>query len=292
MKPNNNFKAVTSQQYCRIELNHAANILSVDLEPWPGSLCCEEVLYLLELFKEKNATATFFVLGSVAQAEPDLLKRIDAEGHEIASHGWQHLQLFKMAPEQFRDDMLRSINLLNKIVGKPVLGFRAPHFSILEKNYWALDVLAEVGIKYDSSIFPIKGPRYGVPDFPRGPVRIDCPAGPIIEVPLSTVRLLGANRPVSGGGYFRLMPYSIIERAVRKVNSDGLRFVVYCHPYEFRQEKLRCSEGFESLNWLMSKKMEIKFNMFIKSMSRKLSNLLDAYTFQSFREVLFDELRC
>ena len=292
MRTNYPGKSCAEYQLQPISLTNATNVLSVDLEPWPGSSCRDELLYLLELFRNKNVRATFFVLGSVAQTEPDLLKRIDAEGHEIASHGWQHVQLFKITPEQFRVDMDKSISLLYQIVGKPVLGFRAPHFSIMEESFWALDVLVELGIRYDSSIFPIRGPRYGMPDFPPGPVRINCEGGSIIEVPLSTVRMFGKNWPVAGGGYFRLLPYPIINCAVKTVNSNGLPFVVYCHPYEFRAERLRCSQGFESLNWFQSKKTQLKFNIFRTTMRGKLSRLLDMYPFKSFREVLSDELRC
>ena len=188
--------------------------------------------------------------------------------------------------DKFRDEMIKSITLLTSIVGKPILGFRAPIFSIVEKTYWALDVLMEVGIKYDSSIFPISGIRYGVPDFPRGAVQIKRGNSSIIEVPLSTVRGFGKNWPVSGGGYFRLLPYPLISLAAKVVNRDGFPFVVYCHPYEFHKERLRYSNKIFSSNWLKTRKREMKTNLFRKTIRNKLSKLLDEFPFCSFREAL------
>jgi polysaccharide deacetylase family protein (PEP-CTERM system associated) len=279
------------KQLQEIPLSGATNLLSVDLENWQGTSCRDEALYLLELFRKRNTKATFFVHSGVAEEDSDLLRQIDVEGHEIASHGCRHRSLFDMTVEEFRADVEKSITLLSEVVDKPVLGYRAPIFSIAEENYWALDILVELGIKYDSSIFPIAGARYGVPDFPRGPVQIQRSGGSIIEVPLSTVRWLGRNWPVSGGGYFRLLPYSFISRAVEVVNQDGFPFVVYCHPYEFCQETLRCTRDASSLGWWKTRKKEIKTNMFRKSMRSKLSRLLERFRFCSFAEALDNEIR-
>ena len=278
------------EQLHKVPLSHTTNILSVDLESWQDTSCRDEALFLLELFEKKNTKATFFVHSGVAEREPDLLRQIDAEGHEIASHGCRHQPLFEMTPEEFRADTKKSLILLTGVIDKPILGYRAPIFSIVEKSYWALDVLAELGIKYDSSVFPIAGARYGVPQFPRGAVRLQCGDNSIIEVPLSTVRWLGKNWPVSGGGYFRLLPYPIITRAIQSVNRDGFPFVVYCHPYEFCQETLRCWRDASALGWWRTRKKEVKTNMFRKSMRSKLSRLLDKFHFHSFREALSDEI--
>ncbi len=279
------------KQLQEISLSSDTNILSVDLEQWQGISCRTEALYLLELFRDKKVKATFFVLSSVVEQDPDVVELIAREGHEIASHGGNHRQLFTMTPAEFRDDLKRSIDLLQKIVGKPILGYRAPHFSILEKSFWALDILIERGVRYDSSIFPIAGRRYGVPDFPRGAVRIQRGSKSIIEVPLSTIRRQGKNWPVSGGGYFRLLPYSIMNRVVRKINQEGLPFVIYCHPYEFGQERLRCVRDAAALGWWKTRKKEIQFNMFRKSMRSKFSKLLEEFRFCSFREALSNEIR-
>jgi polysaccharide deacetylase family protein (PEP-CTERM system associated) len=261
------------------------NILSVDIEGWYEISCRDIAIFLLELFKKKNTRATFFVHGPVAQKYPDLIREINAQGHEIASHSWSPRSLTTITMEQFREEMKKSINLLTLIVGKPLLGFRAPFFSIEGKTFWVLDILAELGIKYDSSIFPIRGLRYGLPDFPRGAVRIQRGNNSIIEVPLSTVRIFDNKWPVSGGGYFRLLPCRLIFFAVKVINQDGLSSVVYCHSYELNNERLRYSNKILSLKWLKTRKKE-KINMFRKTMRKKLSKLLDEYRFYSFRQVL------
>jgi polysaccharide deacetylase family protein (PEP-CTERM system associated) len=266
------------------------NVLSVDLEMWHETSCAAEVSFLLDLFREKSARATFFVLASTAQKEPALVRRIAAEGHEVASHGWDHEPLYGKAPRQFREEVRRATDTLADLAAGPVVGYRAAFFSIRRENYWTLDVLAEAGIRYDSSIFPISGPGYGAPDFPRGPVRVERAGGVILEFPLSIVRGLGRNLPVSGGGYFRLLPYSLIRRAVAAVNRDGLPFVAYCHPYEFREERLRWPPGPSLRGRIRAAALEQKFNLFRGGMRAKLSRLLEDFRFSSFSEVLRDEL--
>jgi len=273
-----------------LKVEPAPNMLSVDTEDWPDTSCVSDVHYLLELFSKAHAKATFFVLRSVAQREPELIKIIDREGHEVASHGGTHEQLYKKTPGAFLEEMRQATNILSDITGKAVLGYRAPHFSIFKGTYWALDVLAESGIKYDSSIFPFSGSRYGVPDFPRCPVRIHLNHGAIIEVPLSTVRHFSRNWPVSGGGYFRLLPYIFIRRAVHVVNENGIPFVVYCHPYEFFPGRLSGQSWIKEFGPIKAKLKEIKFNLFRKSMRGKLSRLLEEFKFCSFKESLKDEI--
>ncbi len=273
-----------------IKLDTSTNILSVDVEDWPGMSCRTEVVYLLDLFKKHGAKATFFVLGLVAEKDPGLIREIVQQGHEVASHGGTHEQLFKKTPELFHEEMSRSLEMLRDITGRAVLGYRAPHFSVFEGTYWALDVLIKLGIKYDSSIFPIAGRRYGVPAFPRGAVKITRGRGTIIEVPLSTVRRFGRNLPVSGGGYFRPLPSRIIRRAVCAVNRDGFPFVVYCHPYEFAFHRLQCRPHLWHTSRLKSKLIEIRFNLFRKSILKKLSNLLGEFHFCPFAEALKNEI--
>ena len=273
-----------------LQLESIPNMLSVDVEDWHGTSCANEVHYLLELFSKARAKATFFVLRPVAEREPELIRRIDYEGHEVASHGGTHEQLFKKTPQIFFEEMKQSIDILSAITGKKVLGYRAPHFSIFEGTYWVLDVLAELGIKYDSSIFPFAGPRYGVPDFPRYPVHIHLERGSIIEVPLSTVHHFHRNWPVSGGGYFRLLPYVFIRRAVREINGESIPFVVYCHPYEFSVYRLSYRSQIKELGWLRAQMKEVKFNLFRKSMRRKLSRLIEEFKFCSFKGALGNEV--
>ncbi len=276
--------------YAAVSLSPDFNLLSVDLEPWAGGSCREEALFLLELFRRKKATATFFVLSCIAEEDPDLIRQIDAEGHEVASHGRTHRPLYDVTPDAFREETEEAVGLLAHLLGKPVLGFRAPMFSIRPNTWWALDVLLDLGIQYDSSIFPFRGRRYGFPGFPRQAVRIPLGDRSMVEVPLSTVHRGGMSLPVSGGGYFRLLPYAFIRRAFKTVNAEGRPFVVYCHPYEFRRRPLRCPRGFDGLGYWKRRRLETKANLFRSTMRPKLAKLLDQFRFCSFREALSDEI--
>src|SRR5262245_44308447 len=162
---------------------------------------------LLDIFDRADIRATFFVLGLVGEKCPALVRRIASE-HEVASHGYSHRLVYTQTPAEFREDVRRSKALLEDITGGPVLGYRAPSFSITRESLWALDVLIDEGFKYDTSIFPIHHDRYGIPDAPRRPFLIEGEAGRLIEVPASTVRFGPLNLPVAGGGYFRILPYS------------------------------------------------------------------------------------
>lgn len=263
-------------------------ILSVDVETWRREkTCSEETVFLLKLFKNQKVKATFFVLGSVAKREPDLVKRIADEGHEIGSHGWNHEQVFLKSPLQFREEMTRSFDLLSELTGSVILGYRAPHFSICPQTAWAFDALASVGFQYDSSIFPIAGRRYGIPNFPRGPVRISRNGYSILEVPLSTVLFSTRNIPVAGGGYFRLLPYPFIRHAVQVVQSAGFPFITYCHPYEFRKEPLRWPQESGNLSFVKAAILSAKFNLFRKTMRRKFTDLLRDFHLTSIKEAFF-----
>jgi polysaccharide deacetylase family protein (PEP-CTERM system associated) len=262
------------------------NIFSVDLEDWHHIRCVDDTRYLLDALAAANVHATFFVLGKVAEREPGLMREIAAAGHEIATHGWSHTPLTNLTPDTLRAELQRACALLTSLCGRRPRGFRAPCFSIMEETLWALDVLLEEGFLYDSSIFPFAGRRYGLPSFPRAPVRVQRPAGVLIEAPLSTVHALGRNWPVSGGGYFRLMPAWLIRRAVRAVNREDVPFIAYCHPYEFSPRWLGHSARHSPFSWLGSRLDELKTNLFRPSMRRKLTALLREGTFTSFAEVL------
>jgi polysaccharide deacetylase family protein (PEP-CTERM system associated) len=188
---------------------------------------------LLDVFAESGVRATFFVLGRVAEQHPDLAGRIAAAGHEIASHGYAHRLVYEMTPEDFREDLQRARHVLEDAVGVPILGFRAPSYSITARSLWALDILIEEGYQYDASIFPIHHDRYGIPSAPRHPHTVTRAAGSMLEIPASTVRLCGANLPIAGGGYFRLMPYWWTRWAFHRVNRRERRpLVFYVHPWE------------------------------------------------------------
>ncbi|NLF38717.1 DUF3473 domain-containing protein [bacterium] len=264
------------------------NILTVDVENWYHVPYENATRYLLDLFDEHGARATFFVVGYVAERTPGLVRDIAARGHEIGSHGLRHTPLQRMTPAALKEELSRALAVLGNITGAPVVSFRAPVFSLVEQTYWAFDVMASLEMKYDSSVFPIAGARYGVPGFPRGAVRVTCPSGTLIELPLSTVRHAGRNWPVSGGGYFRLMPYPVIRWAVRAVNAEGMPFVAYCHPYEFGEARLRHRRGSSPFGWLKSRRDELTQNMFRSSMRGKFARLLGGFPFTSIREAFDD----
>jgi polysaccharide deacetylase family protein (PEP-CTERM system associated) len=204
------------------------------------SRVCRNTDRLLDLFAEHDVTATFFVLGWVADRHPDLVRRIALAGHEIASHGYWHRLTYDLSPSEFRDDVRRAKATLEAISGLPVLGYRAPSFSITKRSYWALDVLIEEGHVYDSSIYPIHHDRYGVPDAPRHCYPIRRASGTIWELPGSTVRHFGKNLPIGGGGYFRLLPYGWTRRGIRHVNTvEGKPVIFYLHPWEIDSEQPR-----------------------------------------------------
>jgi len=188
---------------------------------------------LLALFDRAGVRATFFVLGWVAERHPGLVRRIAALGHEVASHGYGHELVYDLSPARFRDDVRRTRALLEDLSGTAVDGYRAPGFSVTSRSIWALDILIEEGYRYDASIFPIFHDRYGIPEAPRHPHVLPRPAGPVFEVPASTVRIGGVNLPVAGGGYFRLLPYAWTRWGIRRVNRRERKPVVfYLHPWE------------------------------------------------------------
>jgi polysaccharide deacetylase family protein (PEP-CTERM system associated) len=182
---------------------------------------------------------TMFVLGKFAESFPSVVRTIHAEGHEVASHGYGHTEVFHQSRQQFTKEVRRSKESLEQLIGAPVYGYRAPDFSIVRKTLWALDILAEVGFAYDSSIFPIKHPRYGIPDWPVAPRCLQLDNGrSIVEFPIATLPGHNRNWPIGGGGYFRLLPGVIARHAAKRVLSS-MPFVLYCHPYEFDPREFR-----------------------------------------------------
>jgi len=195
---------------------------------------------LLTLFDENRITATFFILGWVADRFPELVRRIAAAGHEIASHGYEHRLIYTQSRAEFIEDLRRARQALEHATGRRVVGFRAPSYSITRASMWALDVLIEEGYEYDASIFPIKHDRYGIPDWPRHLHRVRRPSGFIWEFPCSTVRWGGLNFPIGGGGYFRLLPYEWTRQGLRHVNhAEGESAMFYLHPWEIDPEQPR-----------------------------------------------------
>jgi polysaccharide deacetylase family protein (PEP-CTERM system associated) len=194
---------------------------------------------LLGVLDEADIKATFFVLGWVARRSPHLVREIQAAGHEIASHGWSHKLVYNQTPEEFAQETRNSKALLEDICGQAIDGYRASTYSITARSLWALDVLCEAGFKYDSSIFPIRHDLYGIPEAPVAPGVIRSPGGAcIVEFPMSAAQFGGMKLPVSGGGYFRLLPYWLTRAGLRQLNTSSKRpFVFYIHPWEVDPEQ-------------------------------------------------------
>ena len=187
---------------------------------------------LLTLLEETKTRATFFVLGAIAERHPEMVRELASRGHEIATHGWSHTMVYQLTPEQFRSELTRSMQLLEELSGRPVVGHRAPFFSITSESLWALDILAESGIRYDSSIFPVLNYRYGIEGAPRWPHAIGKSPDGLREFPITTWRCLGWNVPVAGGAYFRIFPYAFTRHAYRSINAAGQPVAFYIHPWE------------------------------------------------------------
>jgi len=192
---------------------------------------CNNTEKILRLLKKRETTATFFILGWIADKCPSLIKEIAAQGHEIASHGYSHELVYDMEPDDFSEDIRRSKAVLEDLVNNQVTGYRAPSFSITKESLWALDILKKNGFKYDSSIFPLKfHDRYGFESCDTKP--FSWPNG-LIEVPLSVYKIGNVTLPLGGGGYFRLLPYAYFKYFFKKLNLADQGFTFYLHPWEF-----------------------------------------------------------
>lgn len=193
---------------------------------------------ILQLFDSHNVKATFFTLGWVAERHPEMVKRIVQQGHELASHGWEHIRVTEQTPAAFREDITRTKHVLEEISGQEIKGYRAASYSINASNLWAQDELADAGYRYSSSIVPIKHDLYGMPGAPR--FAFDAADGRLLEIPVSTVPLLGRNINCGGGGWFRLFPYAFSRWALQRVNQrDGQSANFYFHPWEIDPDQPR-----------------------------------------------------
>lgn len=221
------------------------NALTIDFEDWYQGL---EIPYtewdkfedriervgdrLLGILDENDTKATFFMLGYVAEKHPSIVRRIRDAGHEIGTHGFSHTLIYTQKPELFREELTRAIGYLENLTGEKVIGHRAPFFSITKDSLWALDILGDLGIKYDSSIFPVLNYRYGIADAPRFPYKIKSENYEFTEFPISTLKLPGFTLPISGGAYFRIYPYQLTKQAIKAVNRQGQPVTFYLHPWE------------------------------------------------------------
>ena len=208
------------------------------------SRVCANTERLLQIFEEYGVRGTFFVLGWAAERFPELVRRIARGGHEIASHGYGHRLIYDQTPAAFREDVRRAKGCLENACGRQVNGYRAPSYSITPRSLWALDILLEEGYRYDSSIFPIRHDRYGIPVSERHPYAIERTQGRLVEVPGSTTKVGPMNLPVAGGGYFRILPYRWTHWGISRVNRRENRPVVfYLHPWEIDPDQPRLNAG-------------------------------------------------
>lgn len=253
---------------------------AIDRKDWDGHplRVAGNTRRLLDLFESREIRATFFVLGWVAQRVPQLVQEIATRGHEVACHGYSHQLVYNQSPELFRRETQDSKRLLEDITGLPVRGYRAASYSITEQSRWALDMLAEAGFAYDSSIFPVRHDRYGMPGTPEHPYRLTTGNGnALIEFPLSTARILGYRLPIAGGGYFRLYPYMVTRTGLRQINRRSEPFIFYLHPWEIDPQQPRVNA-----DWLSRFR---HYNNLSKCEGR-LQRLLDDFSFGTTWDVL------
>jgi polysaccharide deacetylase family protein (PEP-CTERM system associated) len=232
---------------------------------------------LMEMMAAHDARGTFFVLGWIAERYPGLVGEIAERGHEVASHGWDHARVTTLTPASFADSVRRSKALLESITGQPVLGFRAPSFSIVPGLEWALDILRTEGYEYDSSLFPVRRRGYGYPGGGRDPYWIDCPSGTLIEMPPVTLRRAGVNLPAAGGGYLRLLPPSLMRAAVASSEQRHAPATLYIHPWEIDPGQPRLE-----VSWMTA----VRHYGGLKRSAQRIDDLLSRYRFLPMSETL------
>jgi len=257
----------------------------VSYSDWSGypSRVARSTGRILDILDEMGVKATFFVLGWIAEHHPGVVREICGRGHEIASHGYSHRLVYEQTPEEFREDIVRAKKVTEDVTGGPVLGYRAPSYSITLKSLWALDILIEEGFLYDSSIFPIYHDRYGYPEFGRFPKMVNGKGGTsLLEIPLTTARIFGKNFPIAGGGYLRLFPLGLIKWGLVKFNrKDGYPAIIYIHPWELDPEQPKISGGRLS---------NFRHNVNLSKTASKVRDLLRSFAFGPVREVYADML--
>jgi len=225
---------------------------------------------ILDLLKKHKIKATFFIVGWTAERHPDMVREIVSQGHDIGCHSYMHKKIYDLTPEEFRRDTAKAKTILEQITRKKIFGYRAPSYSITKKSLWALDILNELGFEYDSSIFPILHDNYGIPDAPR--FKYQHSNLNLTEYPISTAKVLGRNVPVAGGGYFRLFPYWLTKRLLRKINSKEKQpFIFYLHPWELDPYQPR----------IQNSKILSKFRHYnnLSKTEKRLERLLDDFKF-------------
>jgi polysaccharide deacetylase family protein (PEP-CTERM system associated) len=248
-------------------------------EDWDHYECRVEqsTRQILELAARHSTRGTFFVLGWVAERYPHLVREIESAGHEIGCHSYWHQLVYDLGPSRFRADLIKARDTLQDITGERVRLFRAPSFSITRQSIWALEILVEEGFDRDSSIYPVRHDRYGIPGSPKLPHRIETPAGPILEFPGMTCRVAGLTVPVGGGGYLRLFPWSVTSRLLHQIRQEGRPLNVYLHPWEVDVDQPRIAASLKS---------RFRHYQNLKTMTPKLVKLLAGFRLSTMSEVL------
>ena len=290
----------------------------IKYEDWDKFECriernTDRILEILDSVRSpQKVQGTFFVLGWIAERYPDLVRRIQKGGHEIACHGYAHKLIYNQSKEEFREDVKKAKATLEDITGNEVIGYRAPSYSITEKSQWAFEVLVGEGFKYDSSIFPIRHDFYGMSNAPRFPFIISLNgnnnfefsvlnfeeqqhrttsapnnllthslinSNSLIEFPISTVRILGQNIPISGGGYFRLLPYPLIKKGLKRINEvEQKPFIFYMHPWEIDPEQPRING--------LSSRSKFRHYVNLNKTENKFKRLLGDFQFSTVRDLI------
>jgi len=266
------------------------NALTIDFEDWYQGLEIPPADWggfesrivpagrrLLEILSAANVHATFFVLGAVAERHPEIVREIADAGHELGTHGYSHTLIYTQTPEVFREEMKRAVGAVEQITGGKILGHRAPFFSITKKSLWALDILGELGMRYDTSIFPVANYRYGIEDAPRWPYSLDAAGRTMEEFPISTWRVLGKNVPIAGGAYFRIFPYAVTRYGFRSINNLGRPAVFYLHPWEIDPGHPRID---------LPKRIAATHYFNLKATEGRLVRLLRDFKFAPMKEIL------
>jgi len=255
------------------ECFHATEVSgSDDVSRYAPSLVEPQTEQVLELLARHGVSATFFMLGKVAEKHPRLVQEIAKQGHEIGCHSYAHSLVYDLTPHEFREDTKRAVGCIEDACGLTPRIYRAPSYSITAKSLWALEILVELGFTHDSSIYPIRHDRYGIPGFGRNARRYETPSGGIYEVPIATARI-SSNRlvPVGGGGYLRLLPYCYTAAGVRRINdSESQPACVYFHPWELDPDQPRLTSSLVST---------IRTYYGLRSMAGKLERLLSDFAF-------------
>ena len=270
------------------------NALTFDVEEWYQVTAFEDVYdramwasleqrldislkKILAMLERSGVKATFFILGLNVKTRPEIVEMIAAGGHELGTHGMDHQLVYEMTPEAFRADVEESIKVIRDVADVPVSGYRAPSFSITKKSLWALDILRDAGLEYDSSIVPMERSLYGIPDADPFPGPIKTSAGhDIMEFPITTRTVLGRTAPFCGGAYFRLCPLFLMKRWIRAVNDSGHPAIVYLHPWELDPEHpIVPGKQYKSFHYIN-----------LKSTEKKLEALLNSFRFATAKEVL------